>query len=474
MTAFFHPLIVTLGPVITALTPVFNLVIAPVWWFWAFVILLPLFKTTWLSWRQELYEHSYDFEPIFWELLIPREIKKSPKGMEQVLMAIHALRNAPGDFGEKWIDGEVTNWFSLEMVSFGGQIHLYVRGPKKRKNIIEAAFLAYYPDVEIVETEDYISRIPENMRNLRAKGMDLWGSEMMLAREAAYPIKTYVDFETMQEEGQFDPISQFIEVLSKLQPGEFTGIQILIQPLDHTWKDKYASLVEDLRNSESGSKAAGKKSSSGGGRKFDFPSILPVISGSGTSEKDKKDENKMFRSFIIRTPGETDVLKAVEENLSKPAFNTLIRFVYMSPKATFVDTFPRRGILSAFNQYATTDMNAFVRNEAVSTRVKFWHWPHVFPKLRVEYRKESILHKYRERKMPKETAAGKLSELRVFKSSFTSRTFPMNVECLATIFHPPTFLVLTAPHIKRVESRKVGPPAGIAIFGDEKELEKYQ
>jgi hypothetical protein len=460
----------------TVLTPIFNAVILPVWWFWAFVVLLPLFQATWLSWRQELYEHSYDFESTFWELRIPREIKKSPRAMEQVLMAIHSLRNAPGDFGEKWIDGEVTNWFSLEIVSFGGQIHFYVQAPKKRKNIIEAAFLAYYPDVEIVESEDYISRIPENLRDVHAKGMDIWGSEMMLAREAAYPIKTYIDFETMQEEAQFDPMSQFIEILGKLKQGEFTGIQILIQPLDHTWKDKYDHLIESLRNSESGSKSAGKKSSSSVKRTFDFSTFLPVLSTSASSDKDKnkKDDSKMFKSFIMRTPGETDVLKAVEKNLSKPAFNTLIRFVYMSPKASFNDTFPRRGILSAFNQYATVDMNCFVRNEAVSTRVKFWHWPHIFPKTRVEYRKEHILYEYRRRKMPKHTAFGKFSELRAFRSSFTSRTFPMNVECLATIYHPPTFLVLTAPHIKRVESRKVGPPAGLAIFGDEKELEKYQ
>ena len=50
----------------------------------------------------------------------------------------------------------------------------------------------------------------------------------------------------------------------------------------------------------------------------------------------------------------------------------------------------------------------------------------------------------------------------------------MNVEGIATLFHPPTAVVLTAPHVKRVESRKVGPPAGLPIFGEEEELEKYK
>ena len=49
----------------------------------------------------------------------------------------------------------------------------------------------------------------------------------------------------------------------------------------------------------------------------------------------------------------------------------------------------------------------------------------------------------------------------------------MNIECIATLFHIPTVIVLTAPHIKRNESKKAGPPAGIAIFGEDKELEEF-
>ena len=46
--------------------------------------------------------------------------------------------------------------------------------------------------------------------------------------------------------------------------------------------------------------------------------------------------------------------------------------------------------------------------------------------------------------------------------------------CLATVFHPPGYLALTGPHVKRVESRKGGPPAGLAIFGGEENVEKLQ
>ncbi len=78
------------------------------------------------------------------------------------------------------------------------------------------------------------------------------------------------------------------------------------------------------------------------------------------------------------------------------------------------------------------------------------------------------------RMMPPETFMGRLIHSNFFRWNFASRSSAMNVECLATLYHPPTYLVLTAPHVKRVESRKAGPPAGMAIYGEEKEIERFQ
>jgi hypothetical protein len=41
------------------------------------------------------------------------------------------------------------------------------------------------------------------------------------------------------------------------------------------------------------------------------------------------------------------------------------------------------------------------------------------------------------------------------------------------MWHPPTYAILTGPHIQRIQSKKAGPPAGADIFGDEKEIEKF-
>ncbi len=436
------------------------------WWFWLFLILAPLTTSAWLFWRREVYKE--DIQWTLFELRIPRQIMKSPRAMEQVLGAVHSMRNAAGNLREFWWEGEIGRWFSMEMASFGGEVHLYFRFYKKYKALVEAAFFSYYPDVELTEVEDYVDRFPENIQEMYRQGYEAWGSEMVLAREEAYPIRTYADFEAVAEEKEYDPISAFLEILGRCKPEEMVGIQILITPKDpREWRDKWASMVEDITRSTQKKKAAALPSVT---TKTEFlGGPLPVFTA---EKKDPKEENNLFKSFM-RSPGETDVLKAVENNLSKPAFDTLIRFVYFSPQPTFYDSFARRGLTGAFNQYGSLDLNRFEMNKKVSTKVELWESP-FFPALRKALRAQRIIHNYKRRKNPITDFMGKLITSHIFNWNIHSRQFGMNTECLATLFHPPTKMVLTGPHLRRVESRKVGPPSGLAIFGEETDIKKYK
>ena len=183
--------------------------------------------------------------------------------------------------------------------------------------------------------------------------------------------------------------------------------------------------------------------------------------------------DETMNTFTMRSPRQTEVLKAVEENLSKPAFETLVRFVYISPRATFTDSYPRRGLIGAFSQYAALDMNGFTQNYNVSTRTKLWSSPYIFPKTRGEYRKARILFDYKEREIPLESLVGRVMTSYFFNWN-ASKNFLMNTKCIATLFHIPTSIVLTEPHLRHLESRKTGPPAGLAIFGADEEIERYK
>jgi len=418
------------------------------WWFWFFVILFPVFESLWLFWRQEIFKSSIKWTLL--EIKIPREVNKSPQAMEQVLRALHALRNSAGDIREKYWDGEVTVWFSFEIVRFGGEVRFFVRGQKKQRNLIEAAFFSYYPDIEIVEVEDYVNELPQSFLEMQDRNLEVWGTEMVLAREDAYPIKTYPNFreeEAIEEKKvPLDPISAFLEVLGKVKKGEFVGIQILAAPADPKWAENWRSILEKLQE----------------------PALMEVEEGSS-------EEGAGLRQIpIARTPGQTDILEAVEQNLSKPAFDTLIRFIYYSPKEIFYDSFARRGLTGAFNQYSALNLNSFRANYPTQTRTQIWNWPHIFPVTRNVFRKQRLIYNYNRREVPPETWMGRFITSHLFHWNFASKRFQMNVEGLATLFHPPTSVVLTAPHIRRVESRKTGPPAGLAIFGEEGEIEKYK
>jgi hypothetical protein len=174
-----------------------------------------------------------------------------------------------------------------------------------------------------------------------------------------------------------------------------------------------------------------------------------------------------------RTPGETDLLEALEGNLARPMYSTLIRYVYASPKESYDENFPRRAIFGAFNQYGAVDINSFKINFEVTVLAPRMKWPFIKKNIRKEYRKQRIWHDFQHREIPPHTFAGKLFMSYFLNPYFSSEAVHLNTRSLATLWHPPTYRVLTGPHMRRIESKKAGPPAGIEIFGDEKEIERY-
>ncbi len=438
------------------------------WWLWTFIILLGLTYSAWFTWRKFIYKEKTDF--ILLEIKIPRELKENPRAMEQVFTAVHSLRNVYSTWLEKWWDGEITRWYSFEIVSFGGETHFYVRLYKKQKSLMEAAFLSYYPDIELVEVDDYIDRLPKNVSEMYEQGYDIWGSEIALTREAAYPIKTYVDFESSpDEEKQYDTMSSYLEFFSSLKKEEIIAFQILVAPADPDWWEKWKGLLDKLnQRAEDKQKSATATS---------FPSDY-AIGPLPRFEivKPTKDELKLLKT-AFRTPGETAILEKVANNLSKLAFDTTIRFIYLAPRSIYYDTIPRRGVKGILAHFASLDLNSLdykIKTDVGSARVLLFKPPYIFPKKRAEKRKARILYNYIHREIPEENFVGEVITSSLFSWSFSSKRFEMNTECLATIFHPPTYLSLTAPHIERVESKKGGPPAGLAIFGGEENVEKLK
>jgi hypothetical protein len=215
-----------------------------------------------------------------------------------------------------------------------------------------------------------------------------------------------------------------------------------------------------------------------------FPGVFMPALEVAAHDADPAQVSALRKAVLSRTPGETNIIEAIEDNLARPMFNVIIRYIYISKTELYVNHYPRRAIAGAFNQFNGVDINGFKRNKNTSTSGKLWEWPVVFPKIRYERRRQKIYYDFRHREIPAHTFFGRMAVRSTFqiknkesweyKPEWGSNFMHLNVRSLATLFHPPTYMTLTGPHIKRVDSRKGGPPAGMAIFGEEESIEKFK
>ena len=348
-------------------------------------------------------------------------------------------------------------WFSLEAVSFGGEIHFYLYVPIIRRNHIEAAFYANYPDLEITEVpheNDYIHRLPPTATDLYKAGYRLFGAELRFGksgtkRPAVYPIRTYLDFEGSVEEKEVDPLGQTIETLSRIKPQEHLWLQLLVRPkVDDFISGFHTEGLHEITEIKEKS------------RTLRDPSGRVVTDESG------------YPLLAIPSPGEVEAMKAIERKIAKPAFDCVYRYMYMAPKEIFSGSFGRRTGYTIGGQYASESLNKFSPNVFAWTLAKIFYPPYIFPSSRAAARRTWLWERYRARDMYPDSKTEALLKMKLFHWGFKpwqASNLVLNTEELATMYHMPTILTLTGPLIKRVEARRGGPPAGLPIYGEEGE-----
>ena len=186
-------------------------------------------------------------EWVYLSIRVPRENLTSTLAVEQIYSQMHALHTNLTLF-HKYIEGRVQLWYSLELVSLGGNISYIIRAPKKLRDLVEAAFYAQYPLVEITEVADYLANIDPDHYEPETADFDIFGTEFKLINDETIPIKTYKDFEHPNSEDKIvDPLMPMLEALAKMEPHELCAIQILIRPLaDPEWKPKGEKKAKEL------------------------------------------------------------------------------------------------------------------------------------------------------------------------------------------------------------------------------------
>ena len=102
--------------------------------FWLPIVFFVLLFKSWLYYRRSAYWQKMG--SVLLEVKLPAEIFKSPVAMEVVLSSMHQTADE-SNWYQKWWLGQTRSWFSLELVSIGGQIRFFIWCRKKYRNSIE-------------------------------------------------------------------------------------------------------------------------------------------------------------------------------------------------------------------------------------------------------------------------------------------------------------------------------------------------
>ena len=386
-----------------------------------------------LVWRLRMYVIQYKFilkkKWITLEIRLPKEVERSPAAME--VFMINGLYHSGGvgnPYKKYWL-GKVLNWLSLEIVSFGGSVHFYIRCHKWMKDTVEAQLYAQYPQVEIIEVEDYTDRIPPYERD---SGWNLYGGTFFKEQPDVYPIKTYKDwgvdrhYESLDVEQQIDPLSSLIEAMSVLRPGEEWWVQFIITA--HKGRGWHKAAEKEIVKLQ---------------KKYRDRIIT-------------SDEARQESSSYSLTEGERDTIHAIERGMEKFRFKVGIRTIYMAKKENY-DGNKHLFVKNMFSPFASQHLNRLKRVTYTGFDNPWADYMEIFNTAK----KKRFLEDYRNREYHHHMF--KFTWFDWYMKFFDDYFHPemtMSTEELATLFHIPGRMVQT-PGIERIESRKAEPPANL-------------
>lgn len=373
---------------------------------WPFILpplLWYLFRNLW---KPHVWTHFGRSQPkVILELIPPRDIEQSPLLMESFFAGLAGSEKTLTT-AEEWIVGEFQASYSLEIVSTEGNIHFYIRCWKSYQNAVEANLYAQYPGIEIVEVEDYTNVVPKTAPNHE---WNIWGSDFIITKPDVYPIRTYKHFEESVTGKMLDPLASLIEIMSKAGPGQHMWLQYIVVPASPKW------------NGTEGQKQIDE----------------------WVAKKTKAKEGELSGPLEFKlTPGDRDVLKAMQENNGKLMFIVKMRYVYVGRRGAFHKPTGVSGVIGTIKQFNDQNLNNVKPEGETKTKANYYK-----TEKRLKKKQREILNWYKNRD----------------PEPYHNR-FMFSTEELATVFHVPDMNVI-APNLQRVAAKRATAPMNLPIEG---------
>ncbi len=231
---------------------------------------------------------------------------------------------------------------SFELVAKDREIIFFVGVRKEYQELIEKQIMGFYPDAQVEPSTEF--RIFDKDKKAAV-------AVLKLTKKDILPIKTYQYLES-------DPLGNITNVLSKLDDRTKATIQLLIRPLSNEqWKIKVQETAKKISEGESVSFYSQPTVMKGLSKAGEFGG--EVVSSLQTKPKPAANAPAEVTQEMKRlTPQQEETLKALNEKVSKSAFEAQLRFAVVSESIEQAQ-FHLQNIVSAYAQFSSPNLNSF-------------------------------------------------------------------------------------------------------------------
>ena len=369
-----------------------------------------------------------NFQLAFLEIKFPPGISRTPRAMEEVFTALHAIHPDPAT-DLTWhnlnIKGFIPKSYTFLIVAHDGKLKFYIRFPQELKEFIKTRIYSQYPEIQFEEVDNPLGNLPPILPNSLFDGEIF---DIRPLKEDAYPIKTYIQIENLPKEQQIDPISTFSEAATQISNKEWVIFQISALPTTPDNSEhgkKWIERGQKIINKLIGKEEKREPSIWEDVERFIVNLILAPFRSPEWSSTDKKEEKEFNLQKL--TPGEREVIELIQKKLSKLGYWCTLRIAYLATKDVFEinKSVINHLILSTLKNFSTENLNGF--NLMPLTYKKYGHPLSIFILKRREY--NSFV-----KNLP-------ISLPQWIKKKLKDKTlesgFILNTEELASLFHPP-------------------------------------
>ncbi|MBI5018806.1 type IV secretion system DNA-binding domain-containing protein [Candidatus Gottesmanbacteria bacterium] len=227
------------------------------------------------------------------QVATPRDNEIKIDAAEQMFASLHAMYH-----GGFWSFLKPQDHISFEIVAKREDIRFYIAAPKRFIDLVEKQIHGSYPGADVKIVDEY---------NIFSENGKVAFAALTPKNSDYLPIRVFRDL-------PIDPLSSITSVLAKMAEGEGAVIQVLIQPAGSKWSSLGRSYI---------------------------------------SKTKKNEANPEKASFKV----DAKTLESIEQKVSKPGFNTVIRLVVSAATKEAADAH-LENLLTSFHQY-TSDHNHF-------------------------------------------------------------------------------------------------------------------